>query len=94
MNDYIARNGAHVTDADIERWEQEIEDVEHDFANENITITPVAPRAWEVKKEPTRPHTIRIADSLWNLIEQDAKAKNMSVADWIRNASAQALTNA
>lgn len=89
MSEYVARNGEHFTDADIDRWEAE---AENNFASGDVEVTPMAPRAWEVKKEPSRPHTIRIADSLWNLIEQDARDKNMSVADWIRNASAQALT--
>ncbi|MFD0704555.1 hypothetical protein ACFQY8_02160 [Alloscardovia venturai] len=91
MNTYKASNGAQFTDADINRWAQE---AENNFADAGLEVTPVAPRAWEIKKEVSRPHTIRIADSLWKLIEQDADRKNMSVDDWIRNASTQALTHA
>lgn len=91
MKDYIAANGTRFTDDDIERWAKE---AENHFDSDSLEVTPTAPRAWEMKKEIARPHTIRITDSLWNLIEKDAKRKDISVADWIRLASVQALINA
>lgn len=86
--EYVADNGTVFNDADIDRWSEEIETGFKD-ANVDIEVCPVG--AWEVDLEPAKPHSIRLADSLWNLIKQDAQKHNMSTSDWIRMVSTKAL---
>lgn len=84
---YIAENGTEITDELVDRWAEE---AENGFPG--AQITPFEGRAWETDTEPLRPHTIRLSDTMWHLIEADAKRSHMSLSAWTRAAMADRLS--
>ncbi|MFC5369378.1 ribbon-helix-helix domain-containing protein [Arcanobacterium bovis] len=77
--DYVAASGEKFTDADILQWAQDAENGFPDYDFE-----PVDGRPWEVKTEPMVTKTIRVPVSLWNRIEQQARARGVSVSEMAR----------
>ncbi|WP_130866923.1 hypothetical protein [Acidipropionibacterium timonense] len=71
----------------VRRWEAEAES-----GFEGLQVEPFEGRAWEVQTEPLRPRTIRVSDSLWHLIEQDASRRGLSVSAWTRQALTRELS--
>lgn len=85
---YIAENGTEITDELVDRWAREAED-----GFPGAEVTPFKGRAWETKTEPLKPRTIRLSDTMWHLIEADAKRSHMSVSAWTRAAMSEHLAN-
>jgi predicted transcriptional regulator len=86
MSDYVADDGTLITEDMIDEWAKE---AESGFANS--TVTPFEGRAWETRTEPLRTRTIRVSDSLWHMVELNAKARNMSVSEYARQALSRGL---
>ena len=70
----------------VERW---AEDAEQGFAHS--TVTPVTGRPWETCTEPMKPRTVRMPDSLWRLVEQQARSQHLGVSAFVRQALAHEL---
>lgn len=88
-NTYTAENGFVITDDIVDKWAEEAED---NFSG--ATITKFAGRAWEDETQPLKPRTVRLSDTVWHLIEADAKRRNMTASAWTRNAVLNELSNA
>lgn len=86
MTRYTTDNGTVITDAMVERW---AEDAEQGFAHS--TVTPVTGRPWETCTEPMKPRTVRMPDSLWWLVEQQARSQHLGVSAFVRQALAHEL---
>ena len=86
MNQYIADNGTVITDEMVDRWAR---DAEEGFPDS--IVEPFEGRAWETRTEPLKPHTIRVSDTLWNMVETNAKAQHMSVSEYMRQALVQSI---
>lgn len=80
-NTYTAENGFVITDDIVDKWAEEAED---NFPG--ATITEFAGRAQEDETQPLKPRTVRLSDTVWHLIEADAKRRKMTVSAWTRNA--------
>lgn len=80
-NTYTAENGFVITDDIVDKWAEETED---NFPG--ATITEFAGRAQEDETQPLKPRTVRLSDTVWHLIEADAKRRKMTVSAWTRNA--------
>lgn len=85
---YIAENGTGITDELVDKWAREAED-----GFPGAEVTPFEGRAWETRTEPLRPRTIRLSDTMWHLIEADAKRRHMSVSAWTRAAMTERLSH-
>ena len=86
MSQYIADNGTVITDDMVDRWAR---DAETGFPNS--IVEPVEGRPWEAHTEPLKPRTIRVSDTLWNLVEANAKARHMSVSEYTRMTLTQSI---
>ena len=85
---YTAENGFVITDDIVDQWAEEAED---NFSG--ATITQFAGRAWEDETQPLKPRTVRLSDTVWHLIEADAKRRKMTVSAWTRNAILNELSS-
>lgn len=85
---YTAENGFVITDDVVDKWAEEAED---NFSG--ATITKFSGRAWEDETQPLKPRTVRLSDTVWHLIEADAKRRKMTVSAWARNAMLNELSN-
>ncbi|PJM75842.1 hypothetical protein [Bifidobacterium simiarum] len=84
---YIAENGTEITDELVDKWAEE---AENGFPD--AEVTPFEGRAWETDTEPLKPRTIRLSDTMWHLIEADAKRHHMTVSAWARAAMTDRLS--
>ena len=87
-NTYTAENGFVITDDIVDKWAEEAED---NFSG--ATITEFVGRAWEDETQPLKPRTVRLSDTVWHLIEADAKRRKMTVSAWTRNAILNELSS-
>ena len=87
MSQYIADNGTVITDDMVDRWAS---DAENGFPGS--IVEPFEGRAWETHTESLKPRTIRVSDTLWNLVEANAKARHMSVSEYTRQTLAQSIS--
>ena len=87
MSQYIADNGTVITDDMVDRWAK---DAEEGFPDS--IVEPFEGRAWETRTEPLKPRTIRVSDTLWNLVEANAKARDMSVSEYTRQVLVQSIS--
>ena len=85
---YTAENGFVITDDIVDKWAEEAED---NFSG--TTITQFAGRAWEDETQPLNPRSVRLSDTVWHLIEADAKRRKMTVSAWTRNAILNELSS-
>ncbi|MCH9274843.1 hypothetical protein JS533_000870 [Bifidobacterium amazonense] len=85
MKQYIAEDGAPITDDMVERWTQEAED---GFPNSTLTreTDPFPPSRAEMKA-----HTIRVPEELWQLVEAAARAKKITPSEYTRQALGSSL---
>ncbi|WEV66004.1 hypothetical protein [Bifidobacterium sp. ESL0764] len=84
---FIADNGTVITDEMVDQWAQEAEN-----GFQGAEIRPFEGRAWEVKSEPLKPRTIRVSDSVWGLVERQAKVMGVSVSEYVRRNLINGLT--
>ena len=85
---YIADNGTQVTEEMIDQWAKEADD-----GFPGTVLTPFEGRAWEFTPEPMKARTIRLSNTMWDLISQDAKTRHISVSEWAREALTEHLAN-
>lgn len=86
MSNYVDENGITFTDADISQW---VEEADAGFPNTELVATPGRP--WETRTVPMVTKSLRVPDSLWNLIEKQAKEHGVSTSEYARQALAQGL---
>lgn len=84
---YIASDGTVLTDELIDRLADE---AENGFANS--TLEAVGGRPWEAPREPMKSHAIRMPDSLWTLVEREARLRHMSVSEYTRQSLIRNIT--
>lgn len=87
-NTYTAENGFVITDDIVDKWAKEAED---NFSG--AIVTEFTGRAWEDETQPLKPRTVRLSDTVWHLIEADAKRRKMTVSAWTRNAILNELSS-
>jgi hypothetical protein len=86
MDKFIAEGGVEVTDEMFDKWAQEAEAISQGKVDPSLKITPFTGRAWETKTEPMRTRTLKVPDSLWNVIKREAEKDNISTSQAARNA--------
>ncbi|XQS73681.1 hypothetical protein HXT51_05480 [Gardnerella sp. KA00255] len=72
----------------VDKWAKEAED---NFSG--AIVTEFSGRAWEDETQPLKPRTVRLSDTVWHLIEADAKRRKMTVSAWTRKAILNELSN-
>lgn len=87
-NTYTAENGFVITDDIVDKWAAE---AEGNFSG--AAVTEFSGRAWEDETQPLKPRTVRLSDTVWHLIEDDAKRRKMTVSAWTRKAILNELSN-
>ena len=85
---YIAENGTPITDELVEKWAAEAE-----AGFPDAIVEPFEGRAWEKDTEPLKPRTIRLSDTMWELINAAASDSKVSPSVWTRRALAEALSH-
>ncbi len=86
MSNYVDENGIVFTDADIGQW---VEEADAGFPNSVFVATPGRP--WETHTEPMVTKSLRVPNSLWSLLEKQAKEQGISTSELARQALAQGL---
>ena len=84
MKTYVGANGVEFTDEDVMRWAEE---AEAGFPNSVLT-REVAP--WR-KSEPMTTRSLRVPNSLWDIVEKQAREKGMTTSEYARQVLAQGL---
>ncbi len=87
MTTYVGSNGAEFTDADVERWAAQ---AEAGFAD--ATLEP-ARAPWR-PDDPMETHTVRLPADLWELVEQAAASKSMTVNEYASEVLSRRLRSA
>ncbi len=77
MARYIADNGSEITEQMIDRWADEAERIDAGEHIDSLETTPFEGRPWEHRTQPMTARTIRLPETTWRLISQDA-LKNTS----------------
>ncbi|XQS76043.1 hypothetical protein HXT49_05385 [Gardnerella sp. KA00225] len=72
----------------VDKWAKEAED---NFSG--AIVTEFTGRAWEDETQPLKPRTVRLSDTVWHLIEADAKRRKMTVSAWTRKAILNELSS-
>ncbi len=88
MVEYIADNGTIITEAMIDQWAAEADTA---YRDADVSITAVEGRPWEKSTTPMKPRTIRVPDSLWQLVEAGARRRHISVSAFAREALVKVL---
>lgn len=84
---YTAENGTEITDELIDQW-----------GRRSRTRIPGRPDHTVRRSRmgsgcrTAQPRTIRLSDTMWHLIEADAKRQHMSVSAWTRAAMTERLS--
>ena len=85
MTEYVAADGTPLTDDLIESWAREAED---GFPNSALVRES---NPFSMRSSSMRPHTIRVSDALWSLVEKRAKDEGLTVSEYAREALASQL---
>ncbi|BDR53493.1 hypothetical protein KIM372_14000 [Bombiscardovia nodaiensis] len=87
MSSYMSDDGTVISEEMIDKWAGE---AERGF--EGSQLQAVDGRPWEGRTEALKPRTIRVSDSLWDLVQKAAKTHHMSVSEYARQELARALS--
>lgn len=85
MTKHIGADGTELTD---ELVSQLADEADAGFTNSQLTGDEPSP--WR-RREPMETHSIRVPARLWELLEQQAAAHNMTTSEFTRQALTQSL---